>query len=171
MYQSANLRLYNLSYSKVKTYLMAALFTAGNLILPQIVHLLPQGGPVWLPIYFFTLVGAFKYGLSAGLMTAVASPLINSALFGMPAAPMLAPIIIKSVLLASIASAAAYHFKRATLAILILVVLSYQALGTLFEWVLLSDSNLAFQDFRIGIPGMLVQVLGGWAVLNYILRK
>ena len=48
-------KLYTLSYKQSKTYLTAALFVLGNIILPQLFHLIPQGGVTWLPIYFFTL--------------------------------------------------------------------------------------------------------------------
>lgn len=33
------------------------------------------------------------------------------------------------------------------------------------------DFWLAIQDFRIGIPGMLLQVFGGWIFINKILNK
>ena len=69
-------KLYTLGYSRVKTYVTALLFVAGNIVLPQLFHLVPQGGVTWLPIYFFTLVGAYKYGWKAGLLTAVLSPLL-----------------------------------------------------------------------------------------------
>jgi len=29
---------------------------------------------------------------------------------------------------------------------------------------------LAFQDFRIGIPGMLIQIIGGWAILRALAK-
>ena len=72
-------KLYTLGYSRVKTYVTALLFVAGNIVLPQLFHLVPQGGVTWLPIYFFTLVGAYKYGWKAGLLTAGLSPLLHSA--------------------------------------------------------------------------------------------
>ena len=56
------IKLYSLQYSDLKTYLMALVFVAVNIILPQLCHLIPQGGLMFLPIYFFTLVGAYKYG-------------------------------------------------------------------------------------------------------------
>lgn len=78
-------KLYSLDYSHVKTYQAALLFVLGNIALPQAFHLMPQGGITWLPIYFFTLIGAYKYGWKVGLLTAIASPFVNSLLFGMPA--------------------------------------------------------------------------------------
>ena len=79
-------KLYSLPYSNSRTYWAALAFTAGNILFPQLFHLIPQGGVIWLPIYFFTLIGAYKYGWRVGLLTAIASPLINSWLFGMPPA-------------------------------------------------------------------------------------
>ena len=79
-------KLYSLNYTESRTYVAAALFIVGNIVLPQLFHLIPKGGPIFLPIYFFTLIGAYKYGWRVGLLTAVLSPLVNSALFGMPAA-------------------------------------------------------------------------------------
>ena len=69
--ETTAVKLYSTGYREAKTYLAAALFVAGNIVLPQICHLVPQGGLRWLPIYFFTLVGAYKYGWRGGLLTAL----------------------------------------------------------------------------------------------------
>lgn len=164
-------KLYDLSYGEMKTYLVAALFAAGNIVLPQLCHLLPQGGTTWLPIYFFTLVGAYKYGWRAGLLTALASPLLNSLLFGMPAPAALPAILVKSSLLAAAAGFAAARAGRASLPVLVAVVAAYQAIGSLAEWALTGSPAAALQDFRIGVPGMLLQVFGGYAFLKYLLRR
>ena len=58
----AVIKLYSLGYKQAKTYLAAALFTLGNMIVPQLCHTVHMGGPTWLPIYLFTLIGAYKYG-------------------------------------------------------------------------------------------------------------
>lgn len=169
--QTTTAKLYSLGYSEAKTYVAAFLFVMGNIILPQIFHLVPQGGMTWLPIYFFTLIGAYKYGWKVGLLTAVLSPVVNSALFGMPMPAVLPAILLKSVLLAVAAGFAASRYKKASLALLIGVVLSYQVVGTLGEWAMKGDLFLAAQDFRIGIPGMLLQILGGWVFINRILSR
>lgn len=168
---TTDVKLYTLGYGNARTYLAALLFVAGNIALPQLLHLVPQGGATWLPIYFFTLVGAYKYGWKVGLITALASPLVNHLLFGMPALPALAPILVKSVLLAIVAGAAAKRFKGISLLILAGVVLAYQVAGTLAEWLIKGSFHAAAQDFRIGIPGMLLQVFGGYLLIKYVLRK
>lgn len=169
--QTTTIKLYTLGYDNVKTYMVAALFIAGNIVLPQLFHLVPKGGMIWLPIYFFTLVGAYKYGWKAGLLTAVLSPIVNSLLFGMPMAAALPAILLKSVLLALCAGYVARRYRSVSVPLLLATVLLYQVIGTLGEWAMRGDLLLALQDFRIGIPGMLLQVFGGYAVIKYILRK
>lgn len=169
--QTTTLNLYSLGYTQAKTYLVAAAFVVGNILLPQLAHTVPQGGFIFLPIYFFTLVAAYKYGWKAGLLTAVLSPVVNHLLFGMPPLAVLPAILIKSIFLALWAGLAARHFKRVSIPILCLVVLGYQTFGTLVEWALVGDFFSAVQDFRIGIPGMLFQIVGGYLIINYLIRK
>lgn len=168
---ATTLRLYSFNYTEARTYLAAALFVAGNIVLPQIFHLVPNGGMTWLPIYFFTLVGAYKYGWKVGLLTAVLSPVVNSLLFGMPAPAVVPAIMLKSSLLAIAAGYAAWRWQKATLLLFAAVVLSYQAVGTLGEWLHTGSLQVALQDFRIGIPGMLLQIIGGWLVVTRLLRR
>jgi hypothetical protein len=163
-----SINLYTLSYRDVKTYWMALLFVGGNILLPQLCHLVPQGGAIWLPIYFFTLVGAYKYGWKVGLLTAIASPLVNSLLFGMPAVAVLPAILMKSTLLAMAAGIMAQRSHKVTWFSLLAVILIYQVLGTMGEWALTGNLYLALQDFRMGLPGMALQLIGGYLVLNVI---
>lgn len=157
-----------MSYRDSRAYMAAALFVAGNIVLPQLCHLVPQGGLVWLPIYFFTLVAAYKFGLTAGLLTAVASPVANSLLFGMPAAVMLPIILVKSVLLALAASFIASKARGVALWAVALAVVAYQAVGTMAEWGMSGSLATALQDICLGWPGILVQIFGGYAVMKYL---
>lgn len=164
-------KFYSLSVKDVKTYIFASLFIVGNIILPQLCHAIPNGGFIFLPIYFFTLIGAYKYGWKVGLLTAVGSPLINHLLFGMPPVAVLPALLIKSSLLALGASYIAYKFEKVNILLLLAVVLGYQIVGCLVESAIHSSILSGFQDFRIGIPGMLLQIFGGYSVIRYILKK
>jgi hypothetical protein len=168
---TVNVKFYSLDYSSIKTYLVASLFAAGNVVLPQLFHLVPQGGVTWLPIYFFTLIAAYKYGWKVGLLTAILSPVVNSAIFGMPVSAALPFILIKSILLAVAAGFAAKGFGKITVPILFGVVLSYQIAGTLAEWLITANFNAAIQDFRVAISGMLLQIFGGYFLIKIILKK
>lgn len=168
--QTTTVKLHSLGYGDIRAYVAALAFVAGNVVLPQLCHLVPRGGATWLPIYFFTLVAAYKYGWRVGVLTAVVSPLVNSLLFGMPAAAALPAILLKSVLLAVFAGLAAARTHKASLPLLAAVVLGYQVVGTLGEWAMVSDFYAAVQDFRIGVPGMLLQIVGGWVLINRLAR-
>lgn len=165
-----SVKLYSLNFLEKKTYLFGLLFIAGNILLPQLCHLVPGGGITWLPIYFFTLIAAYKYGLKVGLLTAIFSPLINCLLFGMPAVAVLPIILIKSSLLAAAASYAAHKTGLISIFAIIAAVLFYQLIGTLVEWAIVKDFFIAIQDFRIGLPGMFVQIVGGYFLLKAIAK-
>ena len=165
------IRLYSLGWREMRTYMFALLFIVGTIVLPQLCHLFPQGGLILLPIYFFTLIAAYKFGFRVGLLTAVLSPLVNSALFGMPPAAALPIIMIKGVLLAGAAAWIASKSKGASLLALIGVVLGYQLVGGLIEWAMTGSLASALQDWKLGYPGMILQAVGGWLVLNHLLRK
>lgn len=166
----SKVKLYTLDFTNVSTYLAAVAFVAGNIALPQLFHLVPQGGMTWLPIYFFTLIAAYKCGWKVGVMTAVLSPLVNSWLFGMPMPVTLPAILTKSVVLALAAAYAAHKYNKVSLSLLLAVVLAYQLIGTLLEWAYIGNLYAALQDFRVGIPGMLFQVVGGFLLLNCLRR-
>lgn len=168
--QNPTVKLHALRYDDARTYLAAALLVAGNILLPIIFHSVHLGGQRWLPIYFFTLVGAYKYGWRVGLLTALASPLLHSALLGMPAAAALPVVLLKSLLLAGAAGFAAARYRRVTLPLLAAVVLFYQGVGTLGQGLFTGSLTAAVWDLGTGLPGMLLQVAGGWLVIRAIRR-
>ncbi len=163
-------KLNYLSLGNSKTYVLASLFVLGNLVFPQLAHLIPQGGLIFLPIYFFTLIAAYKYGLFVGMLTAISSPLINSLFFAMPPVAVLPAIMIKSVVLALAACLAAKYFGKVSFLGVLLAVFAYQFVGTAFEWILTQNLHIALQDIRLGFPGILIQIIGGYLVLKFMKR-
>ena len=102
------------------------------------------------------------------MLTALLSPLVNHFLFGMPPAAVLRIILIKSVLLAFMASAIANKYRKVSLFHLLLVVLGYQVIGSLIEWAITQSFASAIQNFTIGVHGMLIQIVGGWIILKML---
>ena len=84
----------------------------------------------------------------------------------MPPAGMLPAILIKSVLLALAAAYAAKKAGKISLWAILAAVAAYQIVGSLAEWGLTGSLAAALQDLRIGLPGIAVQILGGYAVLK-----
>ncbi len=170
--QSQKITLYSLNFDNVKSYMLVALFVVGNIVLPQLCHLVPRGGLILLPIYFFTLIGAYKYGWRVGLLTALLSPIANHLIFGMPPLDVLPLILVKSVILACAAGFAANRWSQLPLVIVLTgIVAIYQVVGTVIEWAIVGDLYTALQDFRLGIVGMLIQVFGGGALISRLMRN
>lgn len=161
-----SVKLYTLNYDEVKTYLWAAVFVACNMVLPQVFHLIPQGGIVFAPLSLVILAGAYKLGWKAGLLAAVASPLVNNLVFGLPAWGVLQVMMLKLVVLALAAGLTAQYFRRVSLPLLVGVVLASEVVGGLGELLLTGGISATVQDFTIGWPGLLLQVLGTYLIVK-----
>ena len=161
-----SVKLYTLNYDEVKTYLWAAVFVACNMVLPQVFHLIPQGGIVFAPLSLVILAGAYKLGWKAGLLAAVASPLVNNLVFGLPAWGVLQVMMLKLVVLALAAGLTAQYFRRVSLPLLVGVVLVSEVVGGLGELLLTGGISATVQDFTIGWPGLLLQVLGTYLIVK-----
>lgn len=164
---NATARLYTLNYDEAKTYLWASIFVACNLVLPQVFHLIPQGGIIFAPLSLVILTGAYKFGWRVGLIAALASPLVNHLLTGMPAWPILLVMTSKLVVLALVAGFTAQHFKSVSWLLLIGVVLCSLLIGGLGELLLTGGIEATVQDFTIGWPGILLQIIGAYLVCKY----
>ena len=169
MNQSSNPALQPLTLADGKLYLVTVAMVLGNLLLPYAVHRIPDAGRMLLPIFFFTLIAGWRFGARAGLLTAILSPLANHFLTGMPAGPVLQAIILQGVLLAALAAFAASRSAKPTLAVLGLVVLAHQAL-CLTPMLIQAGLRPAFAAFQFRLPGVLLQILGGFAALWYLAR-
>jgi hypothetical protein len=164
----ANVRLYTLNYSEAKTYLWAMIFVACNLILPQVFHLIPQGGIIFAPLSLVILAGAYKFGWRTGLLAALLSPIVNHTITGMPAWNVLPVMVVKLMILAMIAGLTAEYFKKVSITLLVGVVLVSMALGALGELLFTGGITASIQDVTVGWPGILLQVLGSWLILKYV---
>jgi hypothetical protein len=160
--------LYALNYGEVKTYVWTAVFVACNLVLPQLFHLIPQGGVIFSPLSLVILAGAYKFGWKTGLLAALLSPLVNHSLTGMPAWEVLPVMTLKLAVLAVVAGLVAQQFKAVSVLLLIGVVLASMAIGGLGELLLTGGIDATMADFIVGWPGLLLQVVGTWLILKYI---
>lgn len=164
----ANVRLYALNYDEVKTYMWAAIFVVCNLVLPQLFHLIPQGGIIFSPLSLVILAGAYKFGWKTGLLAALLSPTVNHLITGMPAMEVLPVMTMKLAVLALVAGLTALRFKIVSLPLLVGVVLVTKTIECISELVLTGGIAATIADFTIGWPGLLLQIIGTWLILKYI---
>lgn len=162
-----SVRLYTLNFDEVRTYMWAALFVVCNMVLPQVFHLIPQGGIVFAPLSLVILAGAYKLGWKTALLAAVASPLVNNMVFGMPAWGVLQVMMLKLIVLSLVAGLTAQYFRTMTMPLLIGVVLASEVIGGLVELLLTGGIAATIQDFTIGVPGLLLQVIGTYLIVKH----
>jgi hypothetical protein len=77
-------------------------------------------------------------------------------------------VLIKSVTLAVVASGAARKLQAVHFVAMVGVVLAYQIIGGVIDALFFSSLNLALQSLYIALPGMFVQVIGGYFVIKNI---
>jgi hypothetical protein len=99
----------------------------------------------------------------------VLSPLANHWITGMPPAQALQGIILQSALLGCLAALAAARSSKPTLALLAGVVLAAQAL-VLLPVLVHAGGQAALATLQFRLPGLLLQILGGCAVLRMMGR-
>jgi hypothetical protein len=160
-----------LGIKDLRTYLFGLLFISGNIALPWLCHQFNLGGPMFLPIYFFALIAGYKYGYTVGILTALSSPLANTFLTGMPPVYLIPIITFKSLLLAVCSAYIAKRSKKISLFNLLMVVLSYQLISSVIVFLVTGNKALAVSDLIVGYPGLIVQILGGFFILNGCTRR
>jgi hypothetical protein len=154
----------------LRLYGFVAAFAAGNLLLPLAVHTVPQGGLIFLPIFFCTLLAAYRFGMLAGVLTALASPLLNHALTGMPPSEMLFSVLAKSLVLAAFAAFLAMRTARLSPWWLLLAASGMQLAGLAIDIVRGGSLATGLDALRLGVPGVLIMGFGGYAVLRILAR-
>jgi hypothetical protein len=152
----------------LRLYAFVAVFTVGNLVAPMVVHSIPQGGLIFLPIFFFTLVAGYRFGFTAGALTGLASPLLNHALTGMPPAEMLVSVLARSLLIAAIAAVLASKSGRPNPLLLLLAAASMQLVGFGLDLALGGSLAAGLDTLRLGLPGVAIMGFGGYAVLRLL---
>lgn len=164
--EATTVKLYTLNYDEAKTYMWAAIFIVCNLALPQVFHLIPQGGIIFSPLSLIIMAGAYKFGWKTGLLAALLSPSVNHLITGLPAWEVLPVMTMKLAILALVAGLVAQRFKTINLPLLIGVVLACKAIEAIGELVFTGGITATLVDFTIGWPGLILQIIGTWLIIK-----
>lgn len=156
------------SLSEYKTYLLSIALIAGSILFPYVFHHFYLAGEIFLPIYFFVLIGAYKFGWKVGAITGIFSPLISFALTGMPMLAILPSVVIKGVLLALAVRFFTRKHGNLSLITLSLIVISYQVAGFFIVYPITHNLVLSSADLVLGYPGLLLEIIGGYILLKFI---
>ncbi|MGV8168542.1 MAG: ECF transporter S component [Candidatus Nanoarchaeia archaeon] len=167
-FENKNKFIHNiLNITDVNYTIYVILFTLGSLLFPFLAHNLGVGR-VLLPIYFFVIIGTYRFGWKVGLATAVLAPLLNYFVIGMPAMNMLPFILVKGALIVALTHFILRLRMKLSIVNLIGIVLGYQILGTAIEFFFTGNMMRSLTDFRIGYFGLIFQIVGGYLFLRYV---
>ena len=133
--------------------------------MPYLFHILSMNGNMFLPIYFFVLICAYKYGWKLGLLVALASPIVNYLATGMPSITILWTVLLKGVALAIIASIVAIGTKKISFTNMAIIVACYQVIGVVVVLAITGNVLLATSDVIIGYLGLIMELIFGYLVL------
>ena len=156
------------SWRDIKFYLFGIAFALGNLFLPLAVHAIPNGGVIFLPLFFFTLVAAYSEGLLSGILVAILSPVLNHVVTGMPMAAMMPVVLFKSLLVAILAAGTAKYLRKINLLAIAIIVFIMQSAGGLIEFFLTGNVSRTLSSLQLSIPGMILMIVGGYLLLRVI---
>lgn len=149
---------------KMSTYLWAAAFVAGNVILPQMLHAVNMGGRIFLPIMLFTVIAAARYGTVCAVVTALLSPLLSMMITGMPSGEMMVSLMVRSLILA--AAIGTWKQYRGEFSILSIIALTAGAhlVGFMVDGITFFGFSAAWTSLAMSWPGILIQMIAFWAV-------
>jgi hypothetical protein len=89
----------------------------------------------------------------------------------MPTWEVLPVMTMKLAVLALVAGLTAQHFKTISLPLLLGVILVTKAIEALGELVMTGGIAATIADFTIGWPGLLLQIVGGYLVIRYLMTR
>ncbi len=151
-----------LSFTEVRFYLASTFLIAGNILLPMVLHQFGNAGQIFLPLYFFSLLGGLLYGWKVGLTVGLFSPLASFLFTHMPPMPVLNFVILKSIALGVGAGKLSRVFsgKRLYLSSFLALCLM-QAAGISIIFLIANNWKMATLDLVAGYPGLLLMLFAG----------
>lgn len=151
-----------LSFTEARFYLASTFLIAGNILLPMVLHQFGNAGQIFLPLYFFSLLGGLLYGWKVGLTVGLLSPLASFLFTGMPPMPILNFVMLKSVILGAGAGKLSRIFSSKSLFLSSLLSLSLmQLFGFSIIFWITNNWRMASADLAIGYPGLMLMLVFG----------
>lgn len=151
-----------LSFTQARFYLASTILIAGNILLPMVLHQFGNAGQIFLPLYFFSLLGGLLYGWKVGLTVGLLSPLASFLFTHMPPMPILNFVILKSAILGAGAGKISRIFSGKSLyfsSFLALFLMQISGVAAIF-WIT-NNWRMATADLVMGFPGIMLMLVAG----------
>lgn len=155
---------------ELKNYKKAAI-TAGfvmmSIILPQIFHLAGLSGQVFLPMHIPVLIAGFLLGPTWGMIAGIVSPVISTALTGMPAEFPMMPIMVLELGTYGLVSGLLNKYTKLPIVGTLLISMVAGRISYLIAYELIKvfflptiSTNISvISASRAGIPGIIIQLV------------
>ena len=158
--------LSTIDYLKLKTlFIYFTIFIFCNLTFSMICHLIPNGGRIFVPIYFFTLIGSYLLGWKAGIIISLMSISTNHILLGMPDDNMIMIVLIKTITISLIT---ALINKDNILTTLLKIILLYQLISIIIDLFITNNINIVISNLINQIPGLIIQLFIGYIIIKNV---
>ncbi|MDL2323780.1 ECF transporter S component [Ruminococcaceae bacterium OttesenSCG-928-A16] len=149
--------------NNVQKMVMTSLCVAIGLVLPQLLHSVPQAGSILLPMHIPVLLCGLLCGWAWGLGCGVLTPLLSSLILGMPPAPYLPGMLVELATYALIAGLLYRTFKLNIYVALLCAMLAGRVAYGLLQTVMFLAGGSAY-SFQIFFTGLFVKGLPGIAI-------
>lgn len=151
-----------LSFTQARFYLASTFLVAGNLLLPMVLHQFGNAGQIFLPLYFFSLLGGLLYGWKIGLTVGLLSPLLSFLFTHIPPMPIFNFVILKSVVLGIGSGKLSRILSGKGLYLSGFLALSLmQIVGVAVIFWLTKNWRMATADLVLGYPGIMLMLMAG----------
>lgn len=150
-----------------------ALVLAATMILPLVIHLLPNingnlSGAVLLPIFWAPMIAAFVYKKHVAILAGIFAPLLNYLILGRPAPEMVITlafeIVIFALLLSWIKNLRLTKYMAAPVAYLIASLLVVTGMSFVNEQV---SFSMWVNTITVAIPGILLMGVANLLLLRF----
>lgn len=152
-----------LTFSDIRLYIFAGVLVAVDVVVPWACHRVhPLAGPVFLPMFFFSLLAGLLFGWQVGLLVGFLTPLVSYATSGMPVLQRLPQVVVQNSVFGTAVGLLQQRFRLGTVQALLGALASgYLALGlaiTAVYWGTVSPLMAVWQTIQQGWPGIAVQL-------------
>lgn len=148
-----------LLFSDLKLYVVISILVISTIFFPALLHNFGITGQIFLPLYFFSLLGGITYGWRCGLMIGLLGPLISFSTSGMPTLSILPFVAIKALSIGTIGGFLIEKYKNKNIFLMTLIsVLLTQIIGSILIFIITSNLKMAFMDITIGYYGLFLQI-------------
>lgn len=146
---------------------LASMCLAISVIMPSVFHFAgPQGGKMFLPLFWGIALAAFLLTIKFGLIVAILAPLVSHVISGMPPIPMLYFMLVELIVYACMISVLKNKMPSPFVIFLALIIsrLSYIAIVSLCAIIFslppaFTGISVLLGGVMMSLPGIISQVI------------